>query len=145
MNNQNYDNVILHPTAVTNTGGINFSSSSPNVAPDISSDESKEEYLVYDNDKNSEIGYNKNMKTISEKTINIFLGTIAVTIAVLAVVISIASWTIDKNIDSVNNNVNAKFETITTKIDAINQRLDYQEKLNSIQIQRDVATEMKKK
>lgn len=40
---------------------------------------------------------------------------------------------------------NAKFETITTKIDAINQRLDYQEKLNSIQIQRDVANEMKKK
>lgn len=40
---------------------------------------------------------------------------------------------------------NAKFETISTKMDAINQRLDYQEKLNSIQIQRDVATEMKKK
>lgn len=40
---------------------------------------------------------------------------------------------------------NAKFETISTKMDAINQRLDYQEKLNSIQIQRDVANEMKKK
>ena len=40
--------------------------------------------------------------------------------------------------------VNAKFDAIGTEIKAINQRLDYQEKLNSVQIQRDVVIEVNK-
>jgi len=114
----------------------NFSSSVPGNSYNIENDNSITDYSLQSyNDKKEE-----NMKEtfISEKTINMFLGTIAVTIAVLAVIISIAAWTIDKSIDSVNSNVNSKFDSISTEIKAINQRLDYQEKMNTIMIENEV-------
>ena len=43
-----------------------------------------------------------------------------------------------------SDSVNSKFDSIGTEIKSINQRLDYQEKLNSIQIQRDVTIEVNK-
>ena len=116
-----------------NTGSnTNFSSSTLDNYRENCSTEN-EAILSDDNGK-----FMKEKSIISEKSFNIFLGTVAVTIAVLAIVISIAAWTIDKSIDAVNSNVNSKFESINTEIKAINQRMDYQEKINSLMIENEI-------
>lgn len=49
--------------------------------------------------------------------------------------------------DTTNANMNvihAEVNSIKTEIKSINRRLDYQEKLNAVQIQRDVVTEVNK-
>lgn len=127
-----------------------------------------DDIMQNDNDstieKDEEIGQNIIMDNANSEKKKLFnfkfdtpeqiLSAIALIIAGLGIMLTIALWSIDNNInainksfdtkiDAVNDNVNAKFETISTKIDAINQRLDYQEKLNTIQIQRDVANEVK--
>lgn len=54
------------------------------------------------------------------------------------------SSSVQAKYDAINTDVNAKFEIINTQMQSINQRLDYQERLNSIQIQRDVAESINK-
>ena len=135
-------------TTHTAIGGELLSKTVPDSTKDIQQ-QIMDEYLNFINtqddlsDNNEKMRYNIDMPKFIEKNVNVFLTTIAVTIAALAIVISIAAWTIDKSIDAVNSNVNSKFDAISTKIEAINQRLDYQEKLNSLEIQKDVAIEIK--
>ncbi len=124
-------------------GKANTSTDSASFSESIPSSDFFENLILDDEDFDVNMRYNDSMPKTTDKTINIFLATIAVTVAALAIIVSLAAWNMDKSIDAVNDNVNSKFETISTKIDAINQRLDYQEKLNSIQIQRDVANEVK--
>lgn len=115
----------------------NFTNSIPANSYDMQDDSCMvENYDLSCNEINERVMKEKNI--IPEKTINIFLTTIAVTIAVLAIIISIAAWTIDKSIDALNSNVNSKFDSISTEIKAINQRLDYQEKMNSLMIENEV-------
>ena len=47
----------------------------------------------------------------------------------------------DSNVKSIETSLDSKFDSIQTQLNAINQRLDYQEKLNTLQIERDVNKE----
>ena len=60
-----------------------------------------------------------------------------------SIALTIFIFSVNSQYGAINDSVNSKFDSIDTKIEAINQRLDYQEKLNSFQIQRDVVKEFK--
>lgn len=62
---------------------------------------------------------------------------------VIGLILTVIIFTVNVQYTAINDSVNSKFDSINTEIKAINQRLDYQEKLNSAQIQRDVAIEIK--
>ena len=64
---------------------------------------------------------------------------------VLGLILSIFIFSVSSQYSAIKDSTDSKFDSISTKIDAINQRLDYQEKLNSMQIQRDVSVEVNKK
>ena len=64
---------------------------------------------------------------------------------VLGLILSIFIFSVNAQYSAIKDSSDSKFETIMTEIESINQRLDYQEKLNSVQIQRDVSIEVNKK
>lgn len=122
---------------MNNKEKIAFTNSTPgSIYESIESDAFAETGINYNETIDEEFMGQK--AVIPEKTINIFLASIAVTIAILAIIVSIAAWTIDKSINAVNSNLNSKFDSINTEIKAINQRLDYQEKMNTLMIENEV-------
>lgn len=79
----------------------------------------------------------------TNKILSIVGTVISVLLAGFGIALTIFIFTVNSKYDAINDSVNAKFDSINTEIKAINQRLDYQEKLNTVQIQRDVAIEIK--
>lgn len=137
----------------TSTNDFKFSSSSVD----------KDTYIENsDNDTRKEtietpvkIGYNEDMgnnklqdltKDIQDlKTQNEVLKDQNITTRwIIGILVSIFGIITPILFNSYSNIVNAKFDSINTEIKSINQRLDYQEKLNSVQIQRDVSIEINK-
>lgn len=72
------------------------------------------------------------------------IGTvIGILISMFGIALTIFIFTVNAQYSSINDSVNSKFDSIKTEIKSINQRLDYQEKLNTLEIQKDVAIEVK--
>lgn len=62
---------------------------------------------------------------------------------VIGLILTVFIFTVTAQYSAIKDSSDSKYESISTEIKAINQRLDYQEKLNAVQIQRDVAVEIK--
>ena len=57
---------------------------------------------------------------------------------VIGLLVTVIIFAINTQYDAMKDISNSNMDEIRTEIRAINQRLDYQEKLNSLQIERDV-------
>ena len=79
----------------------------------------------------------------TNKLLTVIGSVISILIAGFGIALTIFIFSVNSQYGAINDSVNSKFDSIDTKIEAINQRLDYQEKLNSFQIQRDVVKEFK--
>lgn len=79
----------------------------------------------------------------TNKLLTVIGSVISILIAGFGIALTIFIFSVNSQYGAINDSVNSKFDSIDTKIEAINQRLDYQEKLNSFQIQRDVLKELK--
>lgn len=70
---------------------------------------------------------------------------IAIIGSVIGLIITVFIFASNSQYTAIKDMNNSNLKEIKTEINAINQRLDYQEKLNSIQIERDVQNQIQKK
>lgn len=154
MNSSNVIPFSKNRATSTTTGGHMFSGSLPDNGIDINQ-EYTESSISYGNDNQEKMEYNSAMANNTQindlandvkglKAQNEVLKEQNITTRwIIGILVTIFGIVTPLLFNAYSNNVNAKFDSINTEIKAINQRLDYQEKLNSIQIQRDVAVEIK--
>lgn len=154
MSNSNVIPFSKNGATSTTTGGHMFSDSLPDNGVDInqkytegsiSFDDESHEKMEYNNTMTNNIQINDLVNDVKDlKAQNEVLKEQNVTTRwVIGILVTIFGIVTPLLFNAFSSNVNAKFDSINTEIKAINQRLDYQEKLNSIQIQRDVAIEIK--
>ncbi len=147
-----FNKQVSTPTTI---GGVMFSDSVPDERADIKQDFLNES--LYNNDIQEDMKYNDIMiKDIQIKDLvddvrdlkaqnEVLKDQNITTRWVIGILVTVFGIITPLLFNVFASNVNSKFDSISTKIDAINQRLDYQEKLNSMQIQRDVSIEVNKK
>ena len=70
---------------------------------------------------------------------------IAIIGSVIGLIITVFIFASNSQYTAIKDMNNSNLKEIKTEINAINQRLDYQEKLNSLQIERDVQNQVQKK
>lgn len=107
--------------------------------------EIKENYKMENYTNKNSDGEIINRLNLLENNIKNTNKIIAIIGSVIGLIITVYIFASNSQYTAIKDMNNSNLKEIKTEINAINQRLDYQEKLNSLQIERDVRNQIQKK